>query len=171
MSDDLGIIVHRMTKRKADGSKWSLKNELLQYRDAMEVKKRIPDDWKNFLYEQIGLKKSSLFSGIQIYKEFGQMLLVTVDGQEGDDAVDVECCYASIPSSSLKLMLKVAKGCDDAVKEKWLESAAALSYSDFKKLVDEALGRKICDCIKFIPKQIEVCEECGKRKKSEGEDT
>lgn len=170
MDQDLGQIIHRMGKRKSDGSKYSLKNELLQYRDALEVKKRIPDDWKTFLWEQIGLKKSSLFSGISIYKEFGPLVLVPVDGAEGDDAVDIECCYSTIPISSLKLILKVAKGCDDAVKEEWLTEAAALSYADFKKRIDEATGKTVCDCVRFIPKQIEVCEECGKRKVKGGEE-
>lgn len=164
MSDDLGIIVHRMTKRKNEGCKNSLKNELLQYRDALEVKKRLKDEWRDFLYEQIGLKKSSLFSGIQIYKEFAQLILVPVDGAEGDDAVDVVCGYASIPSSSLKLLLKVAKGVDDAAKEEWISRAAALSYSDFKKLIDEATGKDSHDCGPFEEIQVPAwkCLACGK---------
>lgn len=61
MDEELGQIVHRMERRKGNAAKWSLKAELLQYRDAKEVKRRLPEEWKNFLYEQIGLKKSSLF--------------------------------------------------------------------------------------------------------------
>jgi len=35
MNHDLGQIVHRMERRKTDASKSSLKNELLQWRDAL----------------------------------------------------------------------------------------------------------------------------------------
>ena len=94
---DLGVLIHRMERRKTDASKSSMKNELLQWRDALEVKRRIPD-WKQFLSEQLGLKKSSLFGGIQVYREFGKLLLHPVDG-EGDDAFDVPCEYATIRSA------------------------------------------------------------------------
>jgi hypothetical protein len=76
-----------------------------------------------------------------------------------------------IPISSLKLILKVAKGCEDAVKEEWLNEAAALSYSDFKKRIDEALGKAICDCAgKPVEKIVLCCPDCGKRIKQEESD-
>jgi len=34
MDEDLGQIVHRMERRKGNAAKWSLKTELLQYRDG-----------------------------------------------------------------------------------------------------------------------------------------
>jgi hypothetical protein len=164
MNHDLGQIVHRMERRKTDASKSSLKNELLQWRDALEVKRRIPD-WKQFLSEQLGLRKSSLFGGIQVYREFGALLLHPVDG-EGDDAFDVPCEYATIPVSSLKLLLKVAKGCSDEFKEVWLTEAAALSFSDLRKLIAEKEGRPVCDCTgKPVEKIVWCCPDCGKRVK------
>lgn len=170
MDADLGTIVHRMERRKGNAAKWSLKSELLQYKDAEQVKRRLPDEWRQFLYEQIGLKKSSLFSGVQVYREFGNLLLVrvdTLDGGDGDETYDVPCEYASIPSSSLKLLLKVAKGVTDSAKEEWLSEAASLSYTDLKKRVDEVTGKSVCDCVEFIPKTIEVCKDCGKKRKKE----
>lgn len=167
MDADLGTIVHRMERRKGNAAKWSLKSELLQYKDAQEVKRRLKDDWKQFLFDQVGLRKSSLFSGVQVYREFGSLLLVPVDGEEGDSAWDVPCEYASIPSSSLKLLLKVAKGVTDSAKEEWLSEAASLSYTDLKKRVDEVTGKSVCDCVEFIPKTIEVCKDCGKKRKKE----
>jgi hypothetical protein len=135
-----------MERRKGNAAKWSLKTELLQYRGRQGSQEAIAYEWKSFLWEQIGLKKSSLFSGVQIYNEFGHLLLVPVDGASGDDAWDVPCEYASIPSSSLKLLLKVAKGVNDDAKEEWLREAATLSYSDFKRLVDEATGKELHEC-------------------------
>jgi hypothetical protein len=162
MDEDLGQIVHRMERRKGNAAKWSLKTELLQYRDAREVKRRLPDEWKSFLWEQIGLKKSSLFSGVQIYNEFGHLLLVPVDGASGDDAWDVPCEYSSIPSSSLKLLLIVAKGVNDDVKEKWLHDAATLSYSDFKQRVDEVTGKELHECGPWEKTEAWKCTACGK---------
>lgn len=170
MDADLGTIVHRMERRKGNAAKWSLKSELLQYKDAQEVKRRLKDDWKQFLFDQVGLRKSSLFSGVQVYREFGSLLLVPVDGEEGDSAWDVPCEYASIPSSSLKLLLKVAKGVTDSAKEEWLCEAAALSYTDLKKKVDEICGRTACDCVRFVKKEIEVCADCGRRKPKDVEE-
>lgn len=165
MDADLGTIVHRMERRKGNAAKWSLKTELLQYRDAEQVKRKLPDEWRNFLYEQIGLKKSSLFSGVQVFKEFGSLLLVPVDGEDGDNAWDVPCEYASIPSSSLKLLLKVAKGVNDDAKEEWLREAATLSYSDFKKRVDEVIGREVHECGPFEETIAWKCKSCGKIRK------
>jgi len=162
MDEDLGQIVHRMERRKGNAAKWSLKTELLQYRDAKEVKRRLPDEWKSFLHEQIGLKKSSLFAGVQIYNEFGHLLLVPVDGADGDDAWDVQCEYATIPSSSLKEMLRVAKGVSDDVKERWLHDAATLSFSDFKKRVDEATGKEQHECGPWEEAKAWKCKSCGK---------
>jgi hypothetical protein len=168
MDADLGTIVHRMERRKGNAAKWSLKSELLQYKDAEQVKRRLPDEWRQFLYEQIGLKKSSLFSGVQVYREFGSLLLVPVDGEEGDSAWDVPCEYASIPSSSLKLLLKVAKGTADDVKEEYLRIAASLSFTDFKKYVAEKEGKEVCDCTgRPVQKIVWCCPDCGKRVKSE----
>jgi len=146
-------------------AKWSLKTELLQYRDAEVVKGALPDDWKNVLWEHLRLKRSSLLAGIQIYKEFRNLLLYQIDGHDGDDGWDVHCEYASIPSSSLKLLLKVAKGATDEAKEEWLREAAALSYTDLKKRIDEITGKEVCDCVEWIEKTIYVCRNCGKRKK------
>lgn len=168
MDADLGTIIHRMQKRQDRRKKWNLRDELLDYRDAAEVKKNCPSTWKDVLWEQLGLKKSSLFSGIQVNSEFSPLLLVRVDGVDGDDGWVVEPEFASIPSSSLKLLLKVAKGTADDVKEEYLRIAASLSFTDFKKYVAEKEGKEVCDCTgRPVQKIVWCCPDCGKRVKSE----
>lgn len=160
--EELGNIVHRMQRRKLNGNKWTLKTELMQYRDANEVMKRLPGEWPQLLYDQLGLRKSSIYAGVQVYKEFGHLLLQQVDGNDGDDGWDIRCEYATILPSSLILLLKVAKGVNDDAKESWLFEAASLSYADFRRRIGEATGKEAHECGPWEETKAWKCVSCGK---------
>ena len=161
--DDLGKILDIMRKREETGCKSALRLHLLQGRSAMVVRKAAKTEWKNILHESVGLKKSTWYDRVATYSEFGPLILTK------DEEPDVDPEYASIPCTSLKLLLKVAKGVDDAAKEEWLTEAAALSFTDLKKKIDEITGKEKCPCDALQPIEIKAweCTACGKVHKKE----
>jgi hypothetical protein len=162
MIEDLGTILDKIRKREEAGCKSALKLHVLQGRSAAVVRKAAPKEWKNILHEATGLKKSTHYDRVNAWAEFGPLLMVQVDGQEGDDALDIVPDYASVTTSALKLLMKVAKGCDDNVKHEWLAEAAALSLSDLKAKVDEITGKEPHDCGPFTEIKAWKCTACNK---------
>ena len=159
---DAGKLLNEMREREENGSKSILLLTLQQGKCAAHIKKLIPEDWKNALFENVGLKKSTWYDRISIWGEFGPLML-----EDTGDAVDE--AYSTFAPASLKLLLKVCKGTGDEVKHEWLGLAASTSYSDLKKLVQEKEGKTVCDCVRFIKKEIEVCQDCGKKRKKEAD--
>lgn len=160
---DVGSLLNEMRAREESGSRSILLLTLEQGRCAARVKKMLPQEWKSALFENVGLKKSTWYDRLSIWSEFGP-LMITV---EYNVTQFVEPDYSTISPASLKLLLKVCKGTNDEVKHAYLEQAAALSYSDLKKLVEEKLGKEVCDCVRFKTETIEVCADCGKKRKKE----
>lgn len=156
MDADLGLILDEARKDEEQGKKGTLALCLRQGRRAVQLKKLMPKEWKLALMDATGLKKSTHYDRLSIFMEFGPLM--------GDD-IDPE--YAAITPSALKLLLKVCKGCADEVKHEWLGIAASTSGSDLKKLVEEKLGKEVCDCVRFKTETIEVCADCGKKRKKE----
>ena len=158
MDADLGLILDEARKDEEAGKKGTLALCLRQGRRAVQLKKLMPKEWKLALMDATGLKKSTHYDRLSIFMEFGPLM---TDGEGIDPA------YEEITPSSLKLLLKVCKGTNDEVKHAYLEQAASLSYSDLKKLVEEKLGKEVCDCVRFKTETIEVCADCGKKRKKE----
>lgn len=158
MDADLGLILDEARKDEEQGKKGTLALCLRQGRRAVQLKKLMPKEWKLALMDATGLKKSTHYDRLSIFMEFGPLM---TDG-EGIDPT-----YEEITPSALKLLLKICKGTNDEVKHAYLEQAASLSYSDLKKLVEEKLGKEVCDCVRFKTETIEVCADCGKKRKKE----
>ena len=160
MDADLGLILDEARKDEEQGKKGTLALCLRQGRRAVQLKKLMPKEWKLALMDATGLKKSTHYDRLSIFVEFGPLM---TDGEGIDPA------YEEITPSSLKLLLKICKGTNDEVKHAYLEQAASLSYTDLKKLVEEKLGKEVCDCVRFKTETIEVCADCGKKRKKEAD--
>ena len=160
MDADLGLILDEARKDEEQGKKGTLALCLRQGRRAVQLKKLMPKEWKLALMDATGLKKSTHYDRLSIFVEFGPLM---TDGEGIDPA------YEEITPSALKLLLKICKGTNDEVKHAYLEQAAALSYSDLKKLVEEKLGREIHECGPLTETVAWKCQVCGKlHKKVEG---
>jgi hypothetical protein len=171
MSEQDGILLDEMRRREEAGCKSALKLALLQGRCAARYKKIEPKTWKATLQENVGSSRATWFQRVACFREFGEIMLHPVDDAEGDNAVDVAKEWASILPSSLGKLCGIVKGLDIPAKEAHLDAITGLSYSDVVKYVNEIKGKTPCDCVEFIPKTIEVCKECGKRRKIGEEET
>ena len=165
MDADLGLILDEARKDEEQGKKGTLALCLRQGRRAVQLKKLMPKEWKAALMDATGLKKSTHYDRLSIVLEFGPMLIEMESKDHGGIVLFKD--YENITPSALKILLKVCKGCADEVKHEWLGIAASTSGSDLKKLVEEKLGKEVCDCVRFKTETIEVCADCGKKRKKE----
>lgn len=164
MSDDLGTVLDRMTKREGEKGKGNLRLELLQWMDLQVLKEMEPKTWKDTVWVTLHRKKSTAYNCIQAFDAFGMMILVPVDGKAGDAMWDVERDFSEIKPSRLLKILKFTKGATEDAIEEWLHIANNASDEDFKKFVQEKAGKEVHDCGPFEEIQVPAwkCLTCGK---------
>lgn len=151
---DIGELLNEMRKEEQAGDTSALLLALNQGKRAMAVKKLCPKTWKTELHENVGKGKSTWHQRVAIVRDFGVFLLPEIPDN-----------HLSTLPSSLALLTQLTKGCDERARQAYLEEIAGLSFKDVQKYVRERTGKSVCDCVRFVKKEIEVCEDCGKRKK------
>ena len=158
--EDLGKFLYNMRLEEMKGDTSALLLALNQGKRAMQVKKACPKTWKSDLHEHVGKGKSTWHQRVAIVRDCGDFLLPEIPDN-----------HVSTLPSSLAVLTQLTKGTDEKCRQAHLDEIAGMSYSDVKKYVAERKGKIPCECVTFIPKTIEVCQECGKRKKEEREDS
>lgn len=165
--EDVSAVIFRLQKREGRKGKNNLKDELLQWMDMQVLKEMEPKSWKDTVWITLHRKKSTAYNSVKALDAFGMRILAPVDGGKGDEAWCLEEDFSEIKPQRLLKLLKFVKGATDEAIEEWLYVANNASDEDFKKFVQEKEGKTVCDCIRFIKQEIEVCEDCGKKRKKE----